>query len=141
MTIRTSDLVTLGATAAEAYDECDAAQTQLDDAFGVPFKSAKDNLLTDIRIASDEGLDLSVFSGENSRFKYRQFNTNIVVRVSMVPTSHNKLEKLSEKIEKLEADLKRAKLQLKHMTEQLVLEGECDQVVDRINLAFTRLNK
>lgn len=141
MTIRTTDLVDLGAIAAEAFDECDTAQKELNEAFGVPYEAAKDNLLRDVRLANDEGLDLSVFSGESSRFKYRQFNTNIVVRISRVPTPHEKLDKLTNKVAKLEQELKVAKMQLKHTAEQLVAAGECDEIVDKIVLAFTRLSK
>ena len=141
MTIRTTDLVDPGAIAAEAYDECDTAQKELNEAFGIPYDASKDNLLRDIRVASNEGMDLSVFSGENSRFKYRQFNTNIVVRITRVPTPHNELDKLTAKVAKLEQDLKVAKLKLKHTAEQLVAQGECDELVDKITLAFTRLSK
>jgi hypothetical protein len=32
-------------------------------------------------------------------------------------------------------------MQLKHVAEALVLTGECDQMTDKIVLAFTRLKK
>ena len=141
MTIKTTDLVKLGSIAAEAFDECDNALKELNDSFGVPYEAARDNLLRDVTLAEQEGLDLSVFSGEQSRFKYPVHNTNIVVRVSRVPTEHTKLLKLSEKVAKLEQELKLAKTQLKHMTEQLVLTGECEQVTKGITLAFSRMRR
>jgi len=139
--IRTTDLVSLGATAAEAYDECDTAQTALNASFGVTFEAAKDNLLRDFQLAESEGLDLSCFQGSDSRFKYNQFNTNIVVRITRIPTPHSKLEKLAARVEKLEAELKVAKLQLKHTAEQLVASGDCDERTDKVSLAFTRLKR
>lgn len=141
MTIRTSDLIDLGQVAAECFSELDEALTQLNSSFGVPYDAAKDNLLRDVKIADTEGLDLSVFSGENSRFKFPQYNTNIVVRIHRKPTPHTKLEKLAAKVEKLEQELKLAKLQLKHTAEQLVASQECDELTEKITLAFTRLKK
>lgn len=139
MTIKTSDLVSLGARAASAWDECEQALTALNQSFGTPFEAAKDNLLRDIKVAESEGIDLSVFSGADSRFKFPDLQTNIVVRISRKPTPHTKLEKLADKVAKLEQDLKVAKLQLKHTAEQLVAQHECDELTDRITLAFTRL--
>ena len=141
MTIKTTDLVELGAIAAEAYDECDNALKALNESFGVPYEAAKDNLLRDVTAAENQGVDLSVFSGEESRFRFPEHNTNIVVRISRVPTQHDKLDKLSAKVSKLEQELKVAKMQLKHAAEALVLTGECDQLIDKIVLAFTRLKK
>jgi hypothetical protein len=86
-------------------------------------------------------MDLSCFQGSDSRFKYNQFNTNIVVRVTRIPTPHSKLEKLAARVEKLEAELKIAKLQLKHTAEQLVASGDCDELTDKVSLAFTRLKR
>jgi hypothetical protein len=139
MTIKTSDLVSLGERAASAWDECDQALAALNQAFGTPFEAAKDNLLRDITIAESEGIDLSVFSGTDSRFKFPDLRTNIVVRISRKPTPHTKLEKLADKVAKLEQELKVAKLQLKHTAEQLVAQRECDELTDKITLAFTRL--
>jgi len=139
MNIKTSDLVCLGERAASTWDERDRAQTALDVAFGTPFEAAKDNLLRDITIAESSGVDLSIFSGTDSRFKFPDLHTNIVVRITRKPTPHTKLEKLAEKVTKLEQELKVAKMQLKHTAEQLVAQHECDEVTDKITLAFTRL--
>lgn len=141
MNIKTTGLVELGAIAAEAYDECDTALQQLNDAFGTPYEAAKENLLRDVKLAERQGLDLSAFSGEDSRFKFPEYNTNIVVRISRIPTPHEKLRKLSEKVEKLETELKLAKMQLKHTAQQLIVTGDCDEMTDKIVLAFTRLRK
>jgi hypothetical protein len=141
MNIKTTELVELGSLAAEAYDECDTALKALNDSFGPPYESAKDNLLRDVTLADTQGLDLSVFAGDSSRFKFPQHNTNIVVRISRVPTPHSKLAALADKVTKLEAELKMAKMRLKHAAEQLVLAGECDERTEKISLAFTRLKK
>lgn len=139
MTIKTSDLVTLGSVAAEAFNEFDVAQTQLNESFGLPYNAAKDNLLRDVTIAEAEGLDLKIFAGSESRFRYPIANTNIVVRVHRKPTAHTKLDKLAAKIARIEQDLKLAKMALKHETEHLIASGSCDEVTDRIVLAFTRI--
>ena len=141
MNIKTTSLVSLASTAAEAFNDFETAQTQLSESFGVPYEAAKDNLLRDITIAESQGLDLRVFAGNESRFKFPEFDTNIVVRVHKKPTPHEKLEKLSSKVQRLEQELKLAKAQLKHMGEQLVISGECDERTERIVLAFTRLRK
>ena len=141
MQIKTADLVQLGALAAEAYDEKDQAQTALDESFGLSFGAARDNLLRDLQIAESAGIDMSLFSGEHSRFKFPSFNTNIVVRISKIPTPHAKLAKLQDKVTKLEHELKLAKLAVKHTAEQLVASRECDELTERVNLAFTRLRK
>lgn len=139
MTIKTSELVSLGAVAAEAFDDFDTAQKQLNDSFGVPYTAAKDNLLRDVTIAESEGVDLRLFSGEESRFRFPTFNTNIVVRIHRKPTQHAKLEKLAAKVTKLESELKLAKMCLKHEAEHLIVAGACDEVTDKIVLAFTRI--
>lgn len=139
MTIKTSDLVSLGSIAAEAFDEFDTAQTHLNDSFGVPYSAAKDNLLRDVTIAETEGLDLSIFAGSDSRFRFPTSNTNIVIRIHKKPTAHTKLEKLAAKVARCEQDLKLAKMALKHETEHLIASGSCDELTDRIVLAFTRM--
>lgn len=141
MNMKTTELVSLASTAAEAFDECDKAQMLLNESFGLPYEAAKDSLLRDVTIAESEGLDLSIFSGEQSRFRFPIYNTNIIVRVHKKPTAHQKLNQLSEKVRKLEQELKLAKTMLKHTAEQLVLKGECDEQTDKIVLAFTRLKK
>jgi hypothetical protein len=141
MHIKTTALVSLASTAAEAFDDFEVAQAQLSQSFGVPYDAAKDNLLRDVTIAESQGLDLRIFAGSESRFKFPEFNTNIIVRVYKKPTAHEKLEKLSNKVHRLEQELKLAKTQLKHMAEQLVISGECDEKTERVGLAFTRLGK
>ena len=141
MNIKTTELLKLGATAAEAYDECETALAELNAAFGAPYEAAKDNLLRDITLAESQGLDLSIFAGTDSRLKFPSYNTNIIVRVHRVPTEHERLKKLSEKIEKLEKVLKLAKMQLKHTAQQLVIVGQCDELTNKITLAFARLRK
>jgi len=139
MKTKLSSLLSLADVAASAWSECDVALTELNLAFGTPFEAAKDNLLTDIRTAEQEGFDLAIFSGADSKFKFDQYKTNIIVRVSRKPTPHTKLEKLAAKVEDLEKELKLAKLKLKQQAELLVQSGDCDEVTDKITLAFTRL--
>ncbi len=141
MQIKSSDLVKLGAIAAETYNEKDLAQTALEEAFGLPFTAARDNLLRDLEIAEAQGADMSIFAGDESRFRFPAQNTHIIVRIGRVPTPHAKLEKLAAKVSKLEQELKLAKLALKHTAEQLVASHECDEVTDKVTLAFTRLRK
>jgi hypothetical protein len=139
MTVTTTELLTLGKLAAESWNDCDVALAQVQDSFGIPFEAAKDNLLRDVTLAESQGIDLTSFSGTNSRFKFPEYGANIVIRVQRKPTPHVKLEKLAAKVAKLEAELKLAKMQLKHTAEQLVQSKECDEVTDKITLAFTRL--
>lgn len=139
MTIRTTDLVSLASVAADAYNDFDLANQQLQGSFGLPYAAAKDNLLRDVTLAEAQGLDLSVFSGADSRFKFPAVDTNIVIRVHKKPTLHAKLDKLMEKVNKLETELKVAKLRLKHEAEQLIAAGDCDEITEKIVLAFTRI--
>ena len=62
-----------------------------------------------------------------------------MVRIYRKPTLHARLDKLAAKVEKLEQDLKLAKLALKHEAEQLVASGSCDEVTEKIVLAFSRI--
>lgn len=139
--ITTNHLLDLGTLAAESYDEYDVASQQLEQSFGVTYVAAKDNLLRDIRIAEKEGLDFSVFQGDDSRFKFPDFNAHIVIRVHKQPTAHDKLTKLADKVAKLEQELKLAKTMLKNTAEELIMKGQCDQVTEKITLAFSRLKK
>ena len=139
MTIKLPSILKLADTAANAWSECDIALVQVNEAFGTPFEAARDNLLADVTQADSEGFDLSLFSGAESKFKFPEYKTNIVVRISRKPTPHDKLQKLADKVADLEQQLKVAKLKLKQQAELLVQTGECDQVTDKISLAFTRL--
>jgi len=139
--ITSHHLYDLGRSAAESYNEYDNAQVALEESFGVEHKATKSDLLRDVIIADKEGLDLSVFSGDDSRFKFPEFNTNIVVRYYKEPTTHDKLVKLANAVKAKEDELKLAKLKLKHATEELIAKGECDEITARISLAFTRLSK
>lgn len=139
MTIKLPSILKLADTAANAWSECDIALVQVNEAFGTPFEAARDNLLADVTQADNEGFDLSLFSGAESKFKFPEYKTNIVVRISRKPTPHDKLQKLADKVADLEQQLKVAKLKLKQQAELLVQTGECDQVTDKISLAFTRL--
>ena len=134
-----SELLKLADTAALAWSECDEALAQVNYVFGGPFESARDNLLSDVIQAESDGFDLSVFSGTDSKFKFPKYGTNIVVRVSKKPTQHTKLDKLADKVAELEQQLKVAKLKLKQQAELLIQSGECDQLTDKITLAFTHL--
>ena len=139
--ITSHHLYDLGRSAAESYNEYDNAQVALEESFGVEHKATKSDLLRDVIIADKEGLDLSVFSGDDSRFKFPEFKTNIVVRYYKEPTTHDKLVKLTNAVKAKEDELKLAKLKLKHATEELIAKGECDEITARISLAFTRLSK
>lgn len=138
--ITQGSLVQLGRHAAETYDECDTALTQLNEGFGVAFEAARQNLSDDVNIAACRmGMDLSVFSGKSSLFRYEEFRTNIVVKVTKLPTEHEKLLKIDAKIEQLQNQLAKAKLQRKQLIEMLALDNQIDFTTDKVNLAFTRI--
>lgn len=138
--ITQTSLVQLGRHAAETYDECDTALTQLNEGFGVAFEAARQNLSDDVNIAACRmGMDLSVFSGKSSLFRYEEFRTNIVVKVTQLPTEHEKLLKVDAKIEQLQNQLAKAKLQRKQLIEMLALDNQIDFTTSKVNLAFTRI--
>lgn len=138
--ITQTSLVQLGRHAAETYDECDTALTQLNEGFGVAFEAARQNLSDDVNIAACRmGMDLSVFSGKSSLFRYEEFRTNIVVKVTQLPTEHEKLLKIDAKIEQLQNQLAKAKLQRKQLIEMLALDNQIDFTTSKVNLAFTRI--
>jgi|32_taG_2_1085360.scaffolds.fasta_scaffold20748_1 hypothetical protein len=138
--ITQTSLVQLGRHAAETYDECDTALTQLNEGFGVAYESARQNLSDDINTAvCQQGMDLSVFSGKSSLFKYEEFRTNIVVKVTQLPTEHEKLLKMDAKIEQLQKQLAKAKLQRKQLIQMLALDNQIDFTTDKVTLAFTRI--
>lgn len=133
------NLVEQGKIAARLYDECDNALSELNDSFGTPYEAARTNLTTELMRADCSGIDLSVFQGKESLFKYPEFNANIVVRITAVPTGHTKLEKIDEKIAQLELKLKQAKLERKHLVEQLKITSAVDFVTEKIVTAFSRI--
>lgn len=139
MTIKTTDLLALAATAAEQYDQYEQAKAQLEESFGVSYNAAKDNLSRDLNIALAQGVDLTPFTGADSRFKFPQFSANIVLRFSKHPTEHAKLTKLQQKVDELEAQLKLAKKKLNNAVEELVLTGAVDLVTDKVTTAYTRI--
>jgi len=137
--LTTQTLINQGRISAERYDECDTALAELNDSFGVAYESAKSNLNTLLTQADANEVDLSVFQGEDSLFKFPEFKTNIVVRIDRTPTPHQKIGKLDEKIADLELKLKLAKSERKALIEQLILKGQVDLLTDKITAVFRRL--
>ena len=132
-------LIKQGRIAAERYDECDQALSALNEGFGRTYEAAR-NELTGMLVKADASeLDLDVFKGSDSLFKFEEFRTNIVVRVNRVPTPHDKLDKLDDKISDLEQKLKILKVQRKAMVEQLAIEGKVDMITDKVTAVFNRL--
>lgn len=132
-------LVKQGRIAAERYDECDVALSALNEGFGRSYDAAR-NELTGMLVKADASeLDLDVFKGADSLFKFEEFRTNIVVRINRVPTPHEKLDKLDDKIVDLEQKLKVLKVQRKALIEQLAIEGKVDMMTDKVTAVFNRL--
>ena len=133
-------LVEQARTAAELFDECDQALTELNDSFGAPYEAAKQNLINDlVCVDTRNTVDLSVFQGPASLFKFPEFKTNIIVRIARIPSPHSALDKLQDKIEKLEQQLKLAKAERKALITKLELQGKVDLLTDKITTAFTRI--
>ena len=132
-------LVDQGEIAAERYDACDNALQQLNDGFGIEYDSAKKNLKDMLVKADASSMDLSVFQGEESLFKFPDYKTNIVVRIDRVPTPHDKLDKLDDQIAELEKKLKLKKSERKALVEQLMIKGQIDMLTDRVSAIFRRL--
>jgi hypothetical protein len=132
-------LVERGRHTAELFDECDQALTALNESFGSPYEAARSNLTTDLQLAEASGLDLNVFQGSESLFKFPEFGTNIIVRVTKAPTGHAKLDKIDARIEKLERELKVARVERKKLVEQLSIMGTIDLITDKITTAFSRI--
>lgn len=137
--LTTQTLINQGRISAERYDECDTALAELNDSFGVAYDSAKSNLNTLLAQADANDIDLSVFQGDDSLFKFPEFKTNIVVRIDRVPTPHQRIAKLDDKIADLELKLKLAKNERKALIEQLILKGQVDLLTDKITAVFRRL--
>lgn len=133
-------LVEQARTAAELFDECDKALMELNGSFGAPYEAARQNLTNDlVCVDSRNTVDLSVFQGPESLFKFPEFKTNIIVRVSTIPSPHSTLDKIEDKIEKLEQQLKLAKAERKALVERLKIQGKVDLLTDKITTAFTRI--
>lgn len=132
-------LVEQARTSAELYDECDNALTELNEAFGSPYEASRKNLTDDLILADRQGIDLSVFQGDESLFKFPELRTNIQVRVTRVPTRHDKLEKVDAKITRLENELKLLKEERKTLVKRLLLDGAVDLLTDKIVTAFSRI--
>lgn len=137
--LTTQALVNQGRISAERYDSCDNALAELNDSFGTEYEAAKSNLNSMLVRADASELDLSVFQGEDSLFKFPEFKTNIVVRIDRIPTPHQRIDKLDEKIADLELKLKLAKAERKALIEQLLLKGQVDLLTDKITAVFRRL--
>lgn len=137
--ISVSKLVEQGRISARLYDECDTALTELNDAFGNPYEAARKNLTNDLIKAEASDVDLSVFQGEDSLFKFPEFRTNIIVRVSYKPTANTKLEKIDAEIDALEQKLKLAKLKRKNLIEELKISQLVEFTTDKIVTAFSRI--
>jgi hypothetical protein len=133
------NLVQQGRLTAQLYDECDIALSHLNESFGVSYDAARSNLTNDVVKAESSGVNLSLFQGTESLFRFPEYNANIIVRVTKSPTPHAKLEKLDDKIAQIEQKLKLAKLERKQLLEQLKLTFKVDFVTDKINLAFSRI--
>jgi hypothetical protein len=132
-------LVDQAKLSASLFDECDTALTELNEAFGTPYEASRKNLTNDLIVAEKAGIDLSVFQGEESLFKFPDFRTNIQVRITRVPTRHDKIEKIDTKITRLENELKLLKAERKLLIQRLLSDGVVDLLTDKIVTAFTRI--
>jgi hypothetical protein len=137
--VTTQSLVEQGRISAERYDACDNALAELNGSFGTEYEAARSNLTTMLCHADHFGLDLSVFKGDDSLFKFPEFRTNIVVRIDRSPSPHIKLDKINDKIADLERKLKLAKIERDSLIKQLNLTGAVDLVTDKITAVFRRL--
>ena len=132
-------LVDQAKLSASLFDECDTALTELNEAFGTPYEASRKNLTNDLIVADKAGIDLSVFQGEDSLFKFPEFKTSIQVRVTKLPTAHEKLDRIDAKIRKFENELKILKAERKTLIQRLLLDGAVDLLTDKIVTAFTRI--
>ena len=132
-------LTDLAHTAAGCWDECDHALTALNGTYGAPYDAARTNLTKDLVIAESEGLDLSVFSGKESPFRFEDLKVNIAVRVYRKPSEHPRLAAIDAKIEKAEQDLKILKSKRKALIEELEIRNQINQQTDKIVTAFSRM--
>lgn len=132
-------LIKQGRIAAERFDEVDVALTALNDGFGKSYEASKNELNSMLVRADASELDLDVFKGADSLFKFEEFKTNIVVRINRVPTPHEKLDKLDDQIAEAEKKLKLLKSKRKAAIEQLAIEGKVDMLTDRVTAVFNRL--
>ena len=137
--VTTKSLIDQGRISAERYDACDSALAELNAGFGAEYESARSNLTSMLVKADNSGLDLDVFRGDASLFKFPEFRTNVVVRIDRSPTPHAKIEKLNEKIADLERKLKLAKIERNSLIEQLHITGAVDLITDKITTVFRRL--
>jgi hypothetical protein len=141
MIISHSHLRSQGRIAAEAWDECDTALTELQDGYGAPYEAARTNLTKDLILADGEGFDLDLYTGKDSEFRFDDINVNILVRISKKPSEHTKLDQIEDRILKAETDLKVLKARRKALIEELLLRQEIHESTDKIVAAFTRLKK
>ena len=134
-------LTNLAHTAADAWDECDNALVALNASYGTPYEAARTNLTKDLIIAETEGIDLSVFSGKESPFRFEDLKVNIAVKIYRKPSEHPKLEAIDAKIAKAEEDLKVLKTKRKALIEELEIRKQISQQTDKIVTAFSRIKK
>ena len=141
MILNHSHLLSQGRIAAEAFDECDTALTQLNESYGAPYEAARTNLTKDLILADSEDFDLSIYTGKDSEFRFDDINVNIVVKIYKKPSEHTKLDQIEDRIQKAEKDLKVLKARRKALIEELLIREEIKQSTDKIVTAFTRTNK
>ena len=141
MILNHSHLLSQGRIAAEAFDECDTALTQLNESYGAPYEAARTNLTKDLILADGEDFDLSIYTGKDSEFRFDDINVNIVVKIYKKPSEHTKLDQIEDRIQKAEKDLKVLKARRKALIEELLIREEIKQSTDKIVTAFTRTNK
>jgi len=141
MILNQSHLRSQGRIAAEAYDECDTALTELNDSYGITYEAARTNLTKDLILADGEGFDLSLYTGKDSEFRFEDINTNIVVKIYKKPSEHTKLDRIEERIQQHETELKVLKARRKALIEELLLRQEIHESTDKIVTAFTRIKK
>lgn len=141
MILNHSHLITQGRIAAEAWDECDIALTALNEGYGASCEAARTNLTKDLTIAESEGFDLDPFSGKDSNFRFEDLNVNIVVKIFRKPSEHTKLDRIEDRIQQHETELKVLKARRKALIEELLIRQEIHNNTDKIVTAFTRIKK
>ena len=122
--------------AARACYEYKLAKMACEQAYGLPFHTAKENLIDNLTIAEKNKFDLSQFRGPKSLFKFAQWETHIVYLLKYIPTYHPKLKRIDDNMKKYKQKLDMAKIEHEAEIKRLLVTNEIEMTFNKLELQF-----
>tara|TARA_R100000734_G_C3272285_1_gene67979 strand:- start:56 stop:469 length:414 start_codon:yes stop_codon:yes gene_type:complete len=136
--MKLSELIKRGHDTALKWSECDEALVAVNETFGEPYDSARKALHNDLLVATSREVPLDTFKGKNNPLRFEDLKVLVVVKPSLIPAPHKKLEDVDARIERLERELKLARADRSSIIDKLKIKNH-EFVISQISTQFRHI--